>query len=102
MYGLPQAGRLAYIKPVKHLATDGYIPTGHTPGLFRHITRPTTFNLVVDGFGVKLVVQTHADHLINSLKKKYDVTIDRDGKIFCGIHLKWDYKKRTVDLSMIK
>jgi hypothetical protein len=100
MYGLPQSGRLAYIKLIQHLADDGYIPTGHTPGLFRHITRPTTFNLVVDDFGVKVVGQTHADHLIASLKKHYDLTIDQDGQIFCGIHLLWDYKKRTVDLSM--
>ena len=61
MCGLPQYGRLAYIKLVKHLATDGYIPTVHTPGLFRHITRPKNFNLVVDNFGVKVVGQTHAD-----------------------------------------
>jgi hypothetical protein len=100
MYGLPQAGRLAYVKLIKHLADDGYVPTGHTPGLFHHITRPTTFNLVVDDFGVKVVGQTHAEHLIHSLKKHYDVTIDRGGKIFCGIHLDWDYTNRTVDLSM--
>ena len=70
MYGLPQAGRLvSYIKLVKHLADDGYIPTGHTPGLFRHITCPTTFNSVVDDFGVKVVGQEHADHLIQALQK---------------------------------
>jgi len=100
MYGLPQAGRLAYIKLIKHLAADGYLPTGNTPGLFRHITRPTIFNLVVDDFGCMVIGDTHAEHLINTLKKNYDVTIDREGKIFCGIHLKWDYDKRTVDLSI--
>jgi hypothetical protein len=100
MYGLPQAGRLSYIKLIKHLAADGYIPTGHTPGLFRHITRPTTFNLVVDDFGVKVVGQIHAEHLITTLKKHYNITIDRDGTIFCGLHLKWDYDKRTVDLAI--
>ena len=88
MYGLPQAGILAYIKLIKHLAANGYIPTGHTPGLFHHITFPTTFNLVVDGFGVKVVIQTHASYLINRLKKNYDAKIDRHGKILCGIHLK--------------
>ena len=36
MYGLPQAGRLAYEKLVEHLAKGGYIPTGLTPGLFKH------------------------------------------------------------------
>jgi hypothetical protein len=100
MYGLPQARRLASVKLIKHLADDGYVPTGHTPGLFHHITHPTTFNLVVDDFRVKVVGQTHAGHLIQSLQKHYDVTIDRDGKIFCGIHLDWNYANRTVDLSM--
>jgi hypothetical protein len=38
MYGLPQSGRFAYIKLIKHLADDGYHPTGYTPGLFRHAT----------------------------------------------------------------
>jgi len=90
MYSLPQAGRLSYIKLVKHLADDGYIPTGHTPGLFHHITRPTTFNLVVDDFGVKVVGQEHADHLIQTFQKHYDITIDRDSNFFCGIHLNWD------------
>ena len=51
-------------------------------------------------FGVKVAKQTHADHLINSLKKNYDITIYHSGKIFCGIRLKWDQQKGTVDLSM--
>jgi hypothetical protein len=100
MYGLPQAGRFAYIKLIKHLADDGYHPTGHTPGLFRHSTRPTIFNLVVDDFGVKVVGNAHATHLINTLRKHYDVTIDHKGELFCGITLDWDYPARTVDLTM--
>ncbi len=39
MYGLPQAGRLAYDQLTKHLALAGYTPTEHTPGLFKHVTR---------------------------------------------------------------
>jgi hypothetical protein len=102
MYGLPQSGRFAYIKLIKHLADDGYHPTGHTPGLFRHVTRPTIFNLVVDDFGVKFVGDTHAQHLIDTLQKHYDTTIDKEGKIFCGIHLDWDYPNKHVDLTMPK
>ena len=88
MYSLTQAGRLAYIKPIKHLSADGYIPTGQTPGLLRHITRPATFNLVLDNVVVKVIGQAHADHLINIPKKNYYGTIDRYGKIFCVIHFK--------------
>ena len=53
MYGLPQAGRIAYDQLVKHLATAGYVRAGKTPGLFKHITRSTQFILVVDDFGIK-------------------------------------------------
>eukprot|EP00978_Attheya_sp_CCMP212_P006674 scaffold15489_cov53-Attheya_sp.AAC.2 len=57
MYGLPQAGILflADKRLVKHLATYGYVKAPRTPGLFRHITRPVTFCLVVDDFAIKYV-----------------------------------------------
>jgi hypothetical protein len=100
MYGLPQSGRFAYIKLIKHLADNSYHPTGHTPGLFRHATQPKNFNLVVDDFDIKFVGDTHATHLIDTLQKHYDVTIDKQGAIFCGIHLDWDYPNQTVDLTM--
>lgn len=100
MYGLPQAGRLAYIKLIKHLVIDGYVPTGQTPGLFKHLLRPVSFSLVVNDFGIKYVGKEHADHLLQCLEKEYPLTIDWEGKIFCGIHLKWDYDERTVELSM--
>ena len=68
MYGLPQAGRLAYNKLKKHLADDGYHPCKLTPGLFRHSTRPISFCLVVDDFGIKYVGTENAEHLIATLK----------------------------------
>ena len=80
MYAPPQYGRLAYIKLVKHLAANEYIPTGNTPDQFRQITRPATFNLVVNNSGVKVAGKTHANHLFNSIKKNYDVKIYRNGK----------------------
>ena len=55
MYGLPQAGILAYNRLVTHLALSGYTPVQHTPGHFRHATRPVTFSLVVDDFAIKYV-----------------------------------------------
>ena len=36
MYGLPQAGKLAHDDLIKHLATGGYFPSKHTPGLFQN------------------------------------------------------------------
>jgi hypothetical protein len=53
MYGLPQAAILAKELLQRNLAKDGYWPTTHTHGLWRHDTRPISFSLVVDDFGVK-------------------------------------------------
>ena len=50
MCGLLQAGRIAYEKLIKHLVTGGYIPIDKTPGLFKHITHPVYFCLVIDDF----------------------------------------------------
>lgn len=102
MYDLPQASCISYTKLLKHLETCGYVPTGKTPGLFKHKTQPIYFYLVDDYFGVKYTSWDDAEHLINHLSKEYKCTTDWDGKLFLGIHLYWDYKKQTVDLSMKK
>jgi hypothetical protein len=101
MYGLPQAGLIANKKLRKHLATwFGYIPTTHTPGLWKHTTCPTQFSLVIDDFGVKQVGKENAQRLINTIKNLYDITTYWDGTLYCGITLKWDYLARSVNLSM--
>jgi hypothetical protein len=64
MYGLPQAGILANEFLQRNLAKDGYRPTQHTHGLWTHDTRPISFSLVVDDFGVKYVGREHAEHLM--------------------------------------
>ena len=51
MYGLPQAVLLVQEQLNIHLATGGYTPANHTPGLYTHHTLKTTFTLVVDDFG---------------------------------------------------
>jgi hypothetical protein len=100
MYGLPQAGIIANNKLRKHLSEFGYIPTKHTPGLWKHKTRPVQFSLVVDDFRVKYVGKDNALHLIDAIKALYECTTDWDGTLYCGITLKRDYLARTVDLSI--
>ena len=100
MYGLPQAGILAYQKLVGHLKKADFTPAPFTPGLFTHKTRPLAFSLVVDDFGVKYTRQCDVAFLISTLQQTYDITLDWDGKLFCGIHLDWDYTNRTVTCSM--
>jgi hypothetical protein len=100
MYGLPQAGILANKLLKKRLAVHNYFPCVHTPGLWKHKTRPVIFSLVVDDFGVKYTGREHAEHLYNALEEHYEAACDWDGKLYCGVTLAWDYKARTVDLSM--
>jgi hypothetical protein len=68
--------------------------------LWTHESRPISFTLVVDDFGVKYVTQDDIDHLITSLKSTYKLTEDWTGNLYCGITLEWDYVNRTVDISM--
>ena len=53
MYGLKEAAILAYKQLRNHLSKFGYVPMKHTPGLWRHESRPTTFTLAVDNIGIK-------------------------------------------------
>jgi hypothetical protein len=100
MYGLPQAGILANELLQRNLTKDGYRPTNHTHGLWTNDTRPISFSLVVDDFGVKYVGREHAEHLMTCIKKNYNISSDWNGTAYCGLTLDWDYKNRTVDLSI--
>ena len=81
--GFPQAGILANKLLQKRLKPHGYYECVNTPGLWRHATRPITFSLVVDNFGVKYVGKEHADHLISCLKKEtYKLTEDWTGDLY--------------------
>jgi hypothetical protein len=71
-----------------------------TPGLWQHATRPITFSLVADNFGIKYVGKEHADHLIKCLNKKYNLTKDWAGDLYCSISLRWDYAAWMHDIFM--
>ena len=71
MYGHPQAGILAKKLLRKKLAPHGYYEMPHTPGLWKHVSRPIPFTLIVDNFGVKYVGKQYAVNLTNALKTKY-------------------------------
>jgi hypothetical protein len=100
VWGLPQAGILANKKLRRKLAPHGYHEHENTPGLWYHDTRPISFTLVVDDFGVKYVGKQHADHLIKCLKETYKLSEDWTGSLYCGITLDWNYKNGYVDISM--
>ena len=87
MYGLKQAAILAYKQLVKHLATFGYAPVPFSLFLWKHNTRKTQFFLCVDDFGIKFYPKSNADHLIHALKEAYLVTVDWEGRNYCGYQL---------------
>jgi hypothetical protein len=91
MYGLLQAGILANKLLTEQLATKGYMPCHHTPGLWKHKWQPVWFSLVVDDFGVKYIGKQHTIHLVDILKEWYEVSEDWDGTRYCGITIEWDY-----------
>jgi hypothetical protein len=99
-YGLPQAGILANKLLKKRLATHGYYELPHTPGLFKHISKPVQFTLVVDDFGIKYVGEDNLQHLLSAIKEHYAISVDHTGGLYCGITLQWNYKDRYLDISM--
>ncbi len=76
MWGLPQARILANKIFKWKLAPFGYCKCIDTPGLWKHKSRPLTFTLVVDDFGVKYEKKDNAEHPIASIKSTYRLTKD--------------------------
>ena len=98
MYGLPQAGRIAYEQLVRFLAPHGYEPVPVTPGLWRHKERDIRFVLIVDDFGIRYTKCKDLDHLIHVLKQHYEMNIDWNGEQYCGLQFSWDYENQIVDI----
>jgi hypothetical protein len=101
MYGLPQA-RIIIVQDLlqAHLAKVGYHQSKIIPGLWTHITRKTCFTLVVDDFAIKYTSTEDAQHLIDTVKQDYTITIDWDATKYIGLTLEWDYKNRKVYIHM--
>jgi hypothetical protein len=100
MYGLPQAGSLGHDLLEQRLNKEGYFQSQIVPALWKHKTKPIQFVLVVNDFGIKYLKKEDLDHLIQTLEKHYDVSVDLEGKEFMKIQLDWDYENRKVHLSM--
>ena len=100
MYGLPQAGILAQELLEQRLNKHGYFQNKFIPGFWMHQTRPISFTLVVDDFGIKYLGREHVMHLISILKEHYEISEDWKGTKFIGLTLEWDYSGRKVHISM--
>ena len=93
MYGLPQAGRLAFNDLVQYLAPYGCAHVQHTPGVWINKKQNITFTLVVDDFVIKHNLPHNMQHLIDALKAKHTIAVDMTGNLHIEVALKWDYEK---------
>ena len=59
-----------------------------TSRLWKRDTWPITFTLVVDDFGIKSVGIDKTIHLLNLLKRYYDIDVNWTGLYYIGIILK--------------
>lgn len=100
IYGLKKDGSIAYQALKQHLLPFGFFPTRHTPGLWIHTSRPISFCLVVDDFGIKYSNLTDLHFLLSSLKTKYSITTDTSGSLYCGISFQCKYNTHQVTLSI--
>ena len=101
IYGLPQSGRQAQDRLVKHLKQHGYYQCANTPSLFRHTTKSIAFTLVVDDFGIKYVNEEDLESFHATLRELYEITEDRGlTQKIVGITITHDREANTITLSM--
>ena len=100
IYGLKEAGILAYNYIVNNLAPFGYHPVKFTPGLWKYETISTIFTLYVDNFSIESYSKDDNDHLLNALRTKYEISIDPKGENYIGLQINWNYKCKHIDISM--
>lgn len=80
IYSLKQATILAYNKLVKHLEPFGYAPPPFSFGLWTYKTHKISFCLCADDFGVKYYSKKDDNHLLDTLKAAFKITVDWQGK----------------------
>ena len=100
MYGLPQAGKLAQQRLIKHLAEHGYEQCKNTPCLFRHRSRAIAFTLVVDDFGIKYKHKEDAQHLIAALQSLYILKVNWEGDRYLGFKIDHERNERKISISI--
>ena len=100
MYGLKEAGIIAYNPLVCNLQPHGYASGAHTPGLWFHTTLPITFTLALDDFVIKFFAADDATHLLDALRENYSITVNPYGIKYCGLTIKWNCPGNYVNIFM--
>ena len=58
--------------------------------------------MCVHDFEVKYFDTDDVEHLLDTVKQKYEVKVDWTGRNFLGYTLDWNYEQGFIDLSMPK
>jgi hypothetical protein len=101
MYSLLQAGILAKKLLRQYLGQHGYFKVQHIPGLWKNVSCPIQYNLCIDNFCVKYIVNKNLKHLFSALHTEtYEIVEDLAGDLYCSINLEWNYGKHWVDIAI--
>jgi hypothetical protein len=55
---------------------------------------------VVDNFAVKYINREDANHLINTIRKYYPMTVDEEAMKYIGLTIQWDYTNWKAHIHM--
>jgi len=55
---------------------------------------------MVDDFAVKYINREDVNHLINTIRKYYPMTVDKEATKYIGLTIQWDYINRKVHTHM--
>jgi hypothetical protein len=55
---------------------------------------------VVDDFAVKYINQEDANHLINTIRKYYPMTVDKEATKYIELTIQWDYTNQKAHIHM--
>ena len=84
-------------RPSRQVGLQYYTPHARTL-----LTKNQSYHLLISPwlFWRQICHPKHEQHIVSALEDLYRISTDWDGKIYCGLTLKWDYIRRTVDLSI--
>ena len=87
MCGLPQVVKSSYDQLIRRLMICGSEPNTLTPGIWINKRNGVTFTIAVEELGVKHASEIGLIHLMQALRDKCIVTVDRTRNLYCRIVL---------------
>ena len=100
MPGLKQAGIIAHERLSSHLRKHRCIQCKHTPSLWKHKHLKISFTLVADNLGIKHIGKETANHLLDALRKQYEISSDWIGQHHLGMDLKWSCESAPKHVTL--